>query len=712
MGYARNIGRVGGLAVALGIGAAVTGVCGTAWADEPSGSTTNSGGGQAKADGADAAGTAGPSAADGDTKPGSTRPSRAATDVAMRVRMSDGAHFGPRRSKAKTQSEPKSDAVTGDFAESSRDDQSVQAPTAAPDTPPAVQASAVERPGKPATASQSKSSLSVAKSVARALRAADRTIADPPATPEPIDGAVADLADPQTPATTGLATQTDSVADAAPAAKSTTRAVSATFAAAAANSNAAAPLAQPLGELVDALTMLGLAFSRTFFNQTPSLSYGQTPDSLQDDGTIVGDLHPKDPDSRVLTYTATDPAHGDVVVHPDGTFTYTPDAGYTGPDRFEVTVSDEFGNGFHVHGLGGLVDLVTFGFFDLDGHSRTQRVDVGLASEVLVPSLPQATDFQFLPDNRILIAQKTGQIRIYQNGGLLDAPLVVLPVSTNGESGLQGIAVDPQFATNGYIYVAYTTTDHHERLSRLTVTGNTVDLATAETVLLQLTDTSGDNHHGGAITIGPDGRLYWGIGDNSVGQNAQNLGNLRGKVLRLNRDGSVPQDNPFVNTPGARPEIYAYGLRNPYRIATAPGGQLLVADVGELAYEEVNRLTRGANYGWPQQEGTCNGCGSVNPIHAYPHGGGAAISSVLVYTGTEFGPRYQNAVFIADFIQGWVKVLTCSADYSSCSGESMFDSNAGRTIQMLQGPDGDIYRLTYQGRLSRLGKIGSTPTVV
>jgi len=127
---------------------------------------------------------------------------------------------------------------------------------------------------------------------------------------------------------------------------------------------------------------------------------------------------------------------------------------------------------------------------------------------------------------------------------------------------------------------------------------------------------------------------------------------LRGKVVRINPDGSVPLDNPSFNVMGARREIYAVGFRNPYRFAAAPGDKLLVADVGEVSFEEVNLLMRGANYGWPQQEGLCNGCASVNPIYAYPHGAGAPITSVLVYTGSEFGPSYQNKVFIADLIQG------------------------------------------------------------
>src|SRR4029077_13623667 len=107
-----------------------------------------------------------------------------------------------------------------------------------------------------------------------------------------------------------------------------------------------------------------------------------------------------------------------------------------------------------IHGLTGLFNLLTFGIFNLSGDTSTQHITVGFDRTVLVSGLDQATDFRFLPDGRILIAQKTGAIRVYKNGPLLAQPLVVLPVSTNGESGLEGFAVDPQFQTNGYLYVA------------------------------------------------------------------------------------------------------------------------------------------------------------------------------------------------------------------------------------------------------------------
>jgi glucose/arabinose dehydrogenase len=737
MGYARYIGHVGGLAVALGIGAAVTGLGGTAWADETSGATTNSESGQ-KAEAADAASTggkAGPTArTDADptaTNTVSTRLNQAAEDVLrVSVRSSGGARSGTRQSNApRTASKPESDPVTDGFVRRPPSDPSEEAPiekpdTAPQDTPPEVLPASVEQPNpaavepttdQAAAASQTKSSHLESQIAAQVHRADDDATADTLATtttkdvPKSIDSNGVNVSDLQLADTTGPTTQPAPKARAAPSADPVTQVVSGQLAAVGLNPNATdgpQPASPPT--LLDVLAIIGWEFSRTFFNETPTLAYIPTENRLLADGRFVGNLHPMDGDSAVLTYTATDPAHGDVMVNPDGTFTYTPDAGYVGPDEFDVTVSDAIGNGFHIHGLTGLFNLLTFGIFNLSGDTSTQHITVGFDRTVLASGLNQPTDFRFLPDGRILIAEKTGAIRIYKNGQLLDQPLVVLPVSTGGESGLQGFAVDPQFRSDGsgYLYVAYTTVDKHERLSRIAVTGDTV---ASEQILLESTQTSTDFHHGGAIAFGPDGKLYWGVGDNRNPLNAQDLTTIHGKVLRLNPDGSAPSDNPFFNVMGARREIYAYGFRNPYRFAAAPGGKLLVADVGDVSWEEVNLLMRGANYGWPQQEGPCNGCASVNPIYAYPHGASAAITSVLVYTGSTFGPSYQNKVFIADLMQGWIKVLTCNSDYTACGGESMFDSQAGMTIQLLQGPDNDnnIYRLTYQGELSRIGPHGS-----
>lgn len=322
----------------------------------------------------------------------------------------------------------------------------------------------------------------------------------------------------------------------------------------------------------------------------------------------------------------------------------------------------------------------------------------------IASGLTTPTDFVVLPDGRILITEKGGAIRVYQNDALSDDPLIVMPTRTEGERGLLGIEVDPDFATNGYIYVAYTTTDAHSRLSRLTVTGNAIDPG-SELPLFTSPTTVNTNHQGGALTFGPDGMLYWGVGDDTDGANAQDLSNMHGKILRLSpTDGTAPQDNPFVTTAGAESRIWAYGLRNPFRLEFTPDGRLLAGDVGQNAVEELDLITKGGNYGWPNAEGTCASCTSINPIYTYDHSAGnAAITSVLFYSGDAFGPGYHNKVFIADYIRGWIKVLTFNSTFSTYLGSVTFDSTAGSTVKLAQGPDGSIYQLTiFPGELSVL----------
>lgn len=443
-------------------------------------------------------------------------------------------------------------------------------------------------------------------------------------------------------------------------------------------------------------------FERFFENQSPTLDHDPAENTVVE-GRIEGDLHAEDPDSTRLTYTATRPTHGTVVINPDGTFAYTPGASYAGQDRFDVTVSDAR-SGFHIHGFAGLLNLLSFGILGSSGHRTTETVFIGFERAVVVSGLNTPVDSRFLPDGRIVVAEKGGAIKIVEDGVLREQPLITLSVNTLGERGVSGLAVDPDFATNGHLYVAYTTSTLRNRLSRVTVVGNT---AGSELVLLQSTESAAFNHQGGALGFGPDGKLYWGLGDNGSGPNSQNLTNLHGKIIRINPDGTTPSDNPDLGN-GALPQIYAYGLRNPFRLTFTPAGGLLVADVGAASFEEVNLVTAGGDYGWPGAEGVCNTCSSINPIYTYPRGSGAAITSVLVYDGDTFGPDYLNKVFIADLVQGWIKVLTCTPEFTSCGDPQDFDPDAGSTVLLLQGPDGNVYQLTYQpGSLVRIAPAGT-----
>src|SRR6185503_10187713 len=193
-------------------------------------------------------------------------------------------------------------------------------------------------------------------------------------------------------------------------------------------------------------------------------------------------------------------------------------------------------------------------------------------TETEISGLSNPTAMEIAPDGRIFVCQQGGSLRVIKNGVLLATPFLTLNVDPNGERGLLGITFDPNFANNNFIYVYYTVpaTPRHNRVSRFTANGDVV-VPGSEVILLELDNlTSATNHNGGAIHFGPDGKLYAGVGENATSANAQTLTNLLGKVLRINSNGTVPSDNPFVAAPGARGEIWAFGLRNPFTFAFQP----------------------------------------------------------------------------------------------------------------------------------------------
>lgn len=470
---------------------------------------------------------------------------------------------------------------------------------------------------------------------------------------------------------------------------------------------------------------------RLFFNERPTFTYDSSQ-NVEDEATISGRVVPVDPDSTTFTFTASDPAHGSVVMHSDGSFVYTPDEGYSGPDSFRVTISDA-DDGFHIHGFGGLLHLLTFGLLGDPGHSTTMAVGVvrkagavsGFERSTIVEGLDTPTDMRFLPDGRILVAEKGGSIKVVDGSAVQSQPVITFGVDTDAARGLNGIEIDPDFESNGYVYVSYIDAQNVQQLSRITVDDPSADELIAdpdtEIVLIRGTAQAADDHHGGEIRI-IDGQLYWAVGDNGwyrnssvISQNSQDLSNIYGKVLRINLDGSIPTDNPFYDVVGARQEIYALGLRNPFRGSVTPDGRLILGDVGQGTWEEVNLITEGGNYGWPYAEGVCPGPGVclpgsgseelIDPLHAYNHDGVASsITSALAYDGDGFGGT-GHLVFIADFNRQWIKVLSCDSGYTSCGAAMDFDGQAGPTTRLLQGPDGSIYQLTIAGVLARL-----TPT--
>lgn len=324
---------------------------------------------------------------------------------------------------------------------------------------------------------------------------------------------------------------------------------------------------------------------------------------------------------------------------------------------------------------------------------------------IVSEGLDGPSGFEIAPDGRIFVLERTGLIKVIKNGELLETPFANLPSVASGDRGLIGIAFDPGFGVdNHYVYFYYTGEDLLNRLVRFDASG---DVGTNGPYLLFRTNSpSQELHVGGSIQFGPDGKLYFAVGDNGYPPNAQNLSNPHGKILRINKDGSVPMDNPFVGQQGALPEIWAYGFRNPWRFQFDPAtGNLFGADVGDYTWEEMNHIKKGQNYGWPNYEGPCNAlCGTtLPPLYTYNHNGeSASVTGGPVYRGQMFPEEYQGSVFFGDYAQGFIKRITLD-EQGNADQIIDFDLNAGSVVDMKIAPDGSMYFITYYpGRMYRV----------
>jgi glucose/arabinose dehydrogenase/PKD repeat protein len=327
------------------------------------------------------------------------------------------------------------------------------------------------------------------------------------------------------------------------------------------------------------------------------------------------------------------------------------------------------------------------------------------SSLIVGDGLDGPSGFEIAPDGRIFILERSGMIKIFKDGALLPEPFAVLPSEASGDRGLIGIAFDPEFGTaNHYVYFYYTGLDLRNRLVRFSAAG---DVGTdGPLTIFQTESPSQLLHVGGSIRFGPDGKIYFAVGDNGYPPNAQDLSNPHGKILRINKDGSIPADNPFFGQPGRLGSIWAYGFRNPWRFQfDSATGELYGGDVGDFTWEEINHIARGGNYGWPLKEGACTSscAGFTDPIHTYPHAGeSAAATGGPVYRGSMFPPEYQGKLFFGDYAKGFIRTGTVNGG-AALPDVTDFDAQAGSVVDMKVAPDGSLYYLTYfPGALYRI----------
>ncbi|HYV25105.1 MAG TPA: PQQ-dependent sugar dehydrogenase [Pyrinomonadaceae bacterium] len=355
--------------------------------------------------------------------------------------------------------------------------------------------------------------------------------------------------------------------------------------------------------------------------------------------------------------------------------------------------------------------------------SRAATLPSGFSETQIASGLSSPTAMDIAPDGRIFICLQGGNLRVVKNGVLLPAPFLHLSVDSSGERGLLGVAFDPNFATNNFIYVYYTVpavasppAAPHNRVSRFTANADVVATG-SEVVLLNLNDlSSATNHNGGAIHFGPDGKLYIAVGENANPANSQTLANLLGKVLRVNSDGTIPSDNPFFNTPGARKEIWALGLRNPFTFSFQRGTtRMFINDVGQNTWEEINDGIAGSNYGWNTCEGFCSPSNPNfrDPLFEYGHGSTSTTGCAIVGGGfynpptVMFPASFVGKYFFADLCSGWMRLFDPANNTASD-----FASGISTPVDIKIANDGSLYYLAIgSAALFRVQFNGTAPNI-
>ena len=373
----------------------------------------------------------------------------------------------------------------------------------------------------------------------------------------------------------------------------------------------------------------------------------------------------------------------------------------------------------------------------------------GFEVETIASGMALPGSMTFAPDGRIFIGEKGGAVRVVKDGVLLAEPLITLTdVNTFGDRGLLSITVDPNFASNGYLYLSYTyentpgsnfSGEKTGRIVRVTVEGDT---ASEDSKVVILGTIGGDatnsscedfpvgsdcipsdsmSHSVGGLRFGSDGYLYATLGDGSNfdavdprALRAQNLDSLAGKMVRIHTDGTAPATNPFFdgNSNSNRSKVYALGVRNAFRFNFHPtSGDIFLGDVGWSTWEEVNVVNIGENYGWPCREGfvassyNCEPTStSTDPKYAYGHdssGAGAVVVGSFPSAGA-YPQEFDNSLFIGDYAQNWIKRVIFDGE-DMVSVENFMDDEAMGPVDISTGPDGNIYYISiYTGELHRL----------
>ncbi len=338
------------------------------------------------------------------------------------------------------------------------------------------------------------------------------------------------------------------------------------------------------------------------------------------------------------------------------------------------------------------------------GPLRAETIPDGFALEVVAEGLAQPVALAYAPDGRLFVTEKNGHVRIVSpEGEVQTESFAEIEVYTVNENGLLGIALDPDFAENHYVYVFASISDVQQQIIRYTeVDGRGTDA----TFIREFLPGSESVHSGGCLKFGPDGKLYFSIGDTGERGLSQDLKTLAGKISRIEPDGATPRDNPFTTPTGSPRAVYALGFRNPFRFCFAPDGRMFVFDVGSddaPRREEINIIRRGDNAGWPLAEGPAllplvpN---LVQPLVSYADKG-SAITGGAYYTGTQFPAAYHGNLFHVEYVLH--RIYRTVLDGDRLVSHELFWEGSGGPVDLVQAPDGSlVFSELFTGRVMRL----------
>ena len=327
----------------------------------------------------------------------------------------------------------------------------------------------------------------------------------------------------------------------------------------------------------------------------------------------------------------------------------------------------------------------------------TASSDVKFKVETVATGLEIPWGFAWLPNKDMLVTERPGRVRIIENGKLRAEPVFTVPdVEPTGESGLMDISLHPDFAKNNFVYLGYSYNTDGKRVKVVRYKYAGDKFTEPKTIIEDVPGTA--LHAGMRCRFGPDGKLYVTTGDATDWNLAQKLDSLAGKTLRLNDDGTIPKDNPFVNTPGARAEIWSYGHRNAQGLAWQPGsGLMFQTEHGPSFFEgkgsggdEVNIVEQGFNYGWAEIHHTDKREGMISPLLEYSPA--CAPASAMFYNGSVF-PAFKGNFFFG-CLRG-ARIIRVILDGRKVTAqENLLDGIFGRIREMEEGPDGYIYFAT------------------